>query len=183
MIKRKILYTGFLALWASLFTACAMTRETPASSQRIKKEAFLVKAMLQPARLSQLFDQALESLKAGNQVLIVFDGNGVTALRRDGVGKTLLHEAKIPEPEHASLGERLGVSQAEAPRNFGDYLQYLANRGAKVFANQTSLKHFGLHEKEMDSLAKLIPGDEVMEITEEEADICHVFGDRRHKGH
>lgn len=181
MIKRIVLYVGLL-VWTSLFTPSLMAQETRARPEN-RKEAFLVKTVLQPTRLSQLFDQALASQKAGNEVLIVFDGKGVTALRGDAVGKTLLHKTKIPESEQTSLRERLGIPQTETPRNFGEYLQYLAKQGAKIFANATSLKHFGLHEKEMDSLAKLIPGDEVMEITEDEADVCYVFGERGHKGH
>ncbi len=90
--------------------------------------------------------------------------------------KTLLHDTEITGEPRAELAKRLGVSLSRAPRNYFEYVQYLANAGAKVVVNRTAMMQFGLKDEEIHPIAARVSLAQV-EILFDESDYCSVVGE------
>ena len=127
--------------------------------------------------LNEALEGAVTSLKAGYEVAILFDSKSVTSLRMNQKKKTVLEEIDISDRERQALGERLGVSQSEVPRNYLEYVQHLVKTGAQVFVNQNALRLYGLSQEEIHPIAVAISTRKMAEILDE-AELCYNYGGR-----
>jgi hypothetical protein len=121
--------------------------------------------------LTKVLDEAAESLKAGDDVVIAFDGQSVGALRMVK-NKTPLESARFTADQRKALGQRLGVK--DAPADQLAYVQYLAKAGAKVLANASAVKLLGVKNTDIHSVAKLVPVHDVEQAVDQ-ADACYNY--------
>jgi intracellular sulfur oxidation DsrE/DsrF family protein len=125
----------------------------------------------------EALDGGVSSLQEGHEVVVLFDGNSVPALRMHlkREKKTLLHDSRITGQERQALAERLKVSLTDAPSNYFEYVQYLAKAGAKVFVNRNGVKQFGLAEEEIHPIATLVTTGQISDILDQ-SDFCYTVG-------
>ncbi len=149
-----------------------------ASVKKLHKAVHLVSAVKpNDPEFTKVLDDAAASLKAGDKVVILFDGQSVGALRmnpRKGQ-KTPLEETEFTSKEKRALAKRLGVRSSAAPRNQLEYVQHLAGAGAKVFANSKSVRVSGLANEEIHPIAKLVPMAQIEEFVDQ-SDGCYIYG-------
>jgi len=154
--------------------AAAVRPVSAASRKQARKSVHLVSAVMpNDAKLNDILDQASDSLKAGDEVVILFDGPSVGALRMN-MQKTPLEGAAFTSKQRDVVARRLGVPQSAAPRNQFEYIQQLAKAGAKVLVNANAIHAFGLADDEIHPLAKRIQVEE-MEKMVDESDACLTY--------
>jgi intracellular sulfur oxidation DsrE/DsrF family protein len=149
-----------------------------ASVKRLHKAVHLVSAVKpNDPEFTKVLDDAAASLKAGDEVVILFDGQSVGALRMNPQKgqKTPLEEAGFTSKEQRALAKRLGVRYSAAPRNQLEYVQHLARAGAKVFANNKSVRLSGLANEEIHPIAKPVPMSRIEDLVDQ-ADGCYIYG-------
>ena len=126
----------------------------------------------------EALDEGVNTLRGGAKTVVLFDAQSVPWLRvhprREN--RTLLHDAEITGEAREALAKRLGVSVANAPRNYFEYVQYLSNAGAKVVVNRTAMLQFGLKDEEIHPIAARFSLAQV-EILFDESDYCSVVGE------
>ena len=150
----------------------------PAGAKKLRKAVHLVSAVKpNDPEFTKVLDDAAASLKAGDEVVILFDGQSVGALRMNPRKdqKTPLDETGFTRSERRELAKRLGVRHSAAPRNQLEYVQHLARAGAKVFANSKSVRLSGLAPEEIHPIAKPVPMSQ-MEKLVDESDGCYIYG-------
>jgi hypothetical protein len=145
-----------------------------ASPKQAHKAVHLVSAVMpNDSKLNDILDEAAVSLKAGDEVAILFDAQSVGALRTHKQ-KTLLENVEFTSKQRSDLAQRLGVSPSAAPRNQFEYIQYLANAGAKVLVNENAIRALGLTDGEIHPMAKRVSvGD--MEKVVDDSDACYTY--------
>lgn len=149
-----------------------------ASVKKLRKAVHLVSAVKpNDPEFTKVLDDAATSLKAGDQVVILFDGQSVGALRMNPQKgqKTPLEEAVFTSEDRRALAKRLGVRYSAAPRNQLEYIQRLARAGAKVFANSKSVHLSGLANEEIHPIAKPVPMAQIEELVDQ-SDGCYIYG-------
>ncbi|MHB8845831.1 MAG: hypothetical protein ACYC7L_13910 [Nitrospirota bacterium] len=80
---------------------------------------------------------ALSALLQGYKVVILFDDEGVLAIKIGhwyGGHTTPLDKTALPEDELRSLSAWLGVPAASIPDNYGDLLRFLKGKGVELLA-------------------------------------------------
>jgi predicted peroxiredoxin len=85
---------------------------------------------------------ALTALLQGYKVIILFDDEGVQAIKIGhwyGGHTTPLDKAPLPEEELRSFSTVLGVPSTSIPDNYGDFLRFLKGKGADLFANKVAM--------------------------------------------
>ena len=122
------------------------------------------------SKLNQILDEAASSLKSGDEVAILFDGQSVGALRTGG-RKTPLEEVVFTRKQRSAAARLLGIPESAAPRNQFEYIRELANKGAKVLVNTNAIRALGLTDGEIHSIAKRVSVGE-MEKVVDESDAC-----------
>lgn len=134
-------------------------------------------ALRADAKLADTLEGAVESLDAGDEVVILFDGRSVTALRMSPrkANRTPLDELQVPASDRAAWAQRLKLAPAEAPRTNFDIVRRLADRGARVFVNRSALRRYGLAEAEIHPLAKPISSAQMADLLDE-TDLCFTYG-------
>ena len=129
-------------------------------------------------KFMEAMDEGLNTLRGGSRPVLLFDAYSVPWLRvhprREN--KTLLHDAEIAGEPREALAKRLGVSSASAPRNYFEYVQYLADAGAKVVVNRDAMHQFGLKDEEIHPIAARYSLAQV-ETLFDESDYCSVVGE------
>lgn len=149
-----------------------------AKARKLHKAVHLVSAVKpNDPEFTKVLDDAAASLEAGDELVILFDGQSVGALRmnaRKGK-KTPLEEAAFTRKQRRALAKRLGVQYPAAPRNQLEYVQHLARAGAKVFANGKSVRLTGLANEEIHPVAKLVPLAQMEELVDQ-SDGCYIYG-------
>jgi hypothetical protein len=149
----------------------AASAPSPASAKKARKAVHLISAVRpNDAKLNELLDEAAAALKAGDEVSILFDGQSVGALRT-GAQKTLLESAELSRKQRSTVARRLGASPSTAPRNQLEYIQQLANAGAKVLVNVNAIRALGLADGEIHPIAKRVSVGEMEKIVDE-SDAC-----------
>ncbi len=144
------------------------------SAKRARKSVHLVSAVMpNDTKLNEILDEAADSLKAGDEVSILFDGQSIGALRVNAQ-KTLLERTAFTSRQHNSLAGRLGVSKSAAPRNQFEYIQLLAKEGAKVLVNENAMHALGLTNAEIHPIATRVSVDE-MEKVVDDSDACYTY--------
>ncbi len=149
-----------------------------ASVKKLHKAVHLVSAVKpNDPEFTKVLDDAAASLKAGDEVVILFDGQSVGALRMNPQKgqKTPLEETGFTSKEKRALAKRLGVRSSAAPRNQLEYVQHLARAGAKVFANSKSVRLSGLANEEIHPIAKPVPMAQIEELVDQ-SDGCYIYG-------
>ncbi len=149
-----------------------------ASVKKLHKAVHLVSAVKpNDPEFTKVLDDAAASLKAGDEVVILFDGQSVGALRMNPREdqKTPLEKTGFTSKEKRALAKRLGVRSSAAPRNQLEYVQHLARAGAKVFANSKSVRLSGLANEEIHPIAKLVPMAQIEELVDQ-SDGCYIYG-------
>jgi hypothetical protein len=126
----------------------------------------------------ELLDEALSSLKERDELVILFDGPSVGALRMNArTEKTPLESATFTQRERRAAAKRLGLSYATAPRNPLEYIQQLARAGAKVFIHRSAIRLYGLSDEEIHPVAKPVSTRQVERIIDE-SDACYSYSRR-----
>jgi hypothetical protein len=144
------------------------------SAKRAHKSVHLVSAVMpNDTKLNEMLDEAADSLKTGDEVSILFDGQSIGALRVNAQ-KTLLESTGFTSQQRNSLAKRLGVSKSAAPRNQFEYIQQLAKTGAKVLVNANAIHALGLTDGEIHPIATRVSVDE-MEKVVDESDACYTY--------
>ncbi len=145
--------------------------------RRLHKAVHLVSAIRSNDReLTRILDEAASSLKSGDEVVILFDGQSVGALRMNArkQKKTPLEETPFATGERRALATRLGVCYSAAPRNQLEYVRHLARGGANVFVNLNSIRALGLENDEVHPLAKRVTLSEMAKMVDE-SDACFTY--------
>src|SRR5262249_27840912 len=111
-----------------------------APTKRARKAVHLVSAVApNDSKLIEILNEAADSLKVGDEVVILFDGRSVGALRTSGP-KIPLEDVPFTKKQRRAVAQRLGVSESSAPRNQFEYIQHLAKLGAKVLVNTNAMR-------------------------------------------
>lgn len=153
---------------------------TAPRARRQRDAAHLVSGMRpNDSKLSETLDGAVTSLQEGHEVVILFDGKSVTSLRMhmNRGKKTPLEEVELAGQERQALADRLGVSPAQALRNYLEYVQHLARAGAQVFANRNAVQLYGLAEEEIHPIARPISSRQMAEVLDA-SDLCYTYAVR-----
>lgn len=151
----------------------------PSAATQASRKAIRFLSALRPndPKVTEMLDQAAGALKAKDEVVILFDGQSVGALRmsvRTGK-KTPLDAVDFKRQERTAVAKRLGVRLSAAPRNQLQYIQQLAQAGAKVFVNSNAVRFYGLAEGEIHPVAKPLPMPQMEEIVDQ-SDACVNYG-------
>ena len=127
-------------------------------------------------KLAETFDGAADSLQAGHEIVILFDGRSVTALRMTPgkAKKTALEELGLSRQEQTAWAERLGLPAAQAPRNRFELVRRLAGAGAKVFVNRNAVKLYGLSDEEIHPIATPISERQMARLLDETG-LCYTY--------
>lgn len=143
-------------------------------TKKARKSVHLVSAVTpNDSKLNEMLDEAADSLKAGDEVAILFDAQSVGALRTNAQ-KTPLEGAQFTSKQRSMLAGRLGVPKSAAPRNQFEYIQHLAKAGAKVLVNGNAIRGLGLADAEIHSIAKRVSVGEMEKIVDE-SDACYTY--------
>lgn len=127
-------------------------------------------------KLTDTIDGALDSLEVGHDVVILFDGRSVTALRmnRRRATTTDLEALAIPPEQQSAVATRLGLPAAQAPRNHLELVQRLVDKGARVFVNRDAVRLYGLSDREIHPIATSISARQMAELLET-TDLCYTY--------
>jgi intracellular sulfur oxidation DsrE/DsrF family protein len=149
-----------------------------ASPHKLHKAVHLVSAVKpNDPEFTKVLDDAAASLKASDEVVILFDGQSVGALRMNPQKghKTPLEDTEFTKQERRALAKRLGVRYWAAPQNQFEYVQHLARAGAEVFVNSKSVRLSGLASEEIHPIAKPVPMARMEELVDQ-SDGCYIYG-------
>ncbi len=137
------------------------------------KKTFLIHAKtslkIDDAQIYAVPNVAWTALKKNHHVVILFDASGVTAIKKGGFfggDQSPLDKAKLPERERQSLSAQLGVSIEEVPKNYGEYIHLLKNKGVKLYANKTMMLLYKIDVDEIDKAITPINLGKMVELFE-----------------
>lgn len=143
----------------AVFLSCLLS--WPAGAVRAENILFHIKTSLanDDAQICVAPNVALAALEAGEGVTLLFDGSAVTSITQ-GWGwftfgsTTPMDKASMPERERRSLSEQLGIPLENIPHNYGDYLKFIKQRGARIYVNRTMLTLYNIDSKDADAIAE-----------------------------
>lgn len=110
---------------------------------------------------------ALAALQQGNAVTLLFDGSAVTSVKRGSLfnpDKTPMDKADLPERERKSLAEQLQIPLEQIPHNYGEYLGFLKQKGAKLIINRTMMLLYKIEPEEIDSNLTPVSLPEIIDL-------------------
>ena len=175
---RTCLMVALAAILCAPSPGPAQTAGPDASSKRERDAVHFTNALrADDPKLADTFEGALDSLQAGHDVVILFDGRSVTALRmsqRRG-SRTPLEDMAVAPAEGAVIAQRLGLLSHEDPRNRLELVQRLAAAGARVFVNRNAVHLYGLAETEIHPLATRVSARQLSELLDETS-LCYTYG-------
>jgi PAS domain-containing protein len=175
--------TGIVALLVvivSELSPCPVVAQPGAPTPSAKRERdavhFTDALRANDPKVAETFDGAAESLQAGHEVVILFDGRSVTALRMNlkSAKRTPLEELGLAREEQTAWAERLALPAAQAPRNRLELVQRLAAAGAKVFVNRNAVKLYGLSDEEIHPIATPISARQMAKLLDETG-LCYTY--------
>jgi len=169
-----------IAALATLVAVVALAAPGPGGEPPTKRQRDAVHftdALRADAKLADTLEGAVTSLDAGHEVVILFDGRSVTALRMNPnkANGTPLDDLDVPPNDRAAWAERLKLAPAKAPRTNFEIVQRLAERGARVFVNRNAVRLYGLDEAEIHPIAVRVSARQMSELLDE-ADLCFTYG-------
>lgn len=160
-----------------LLVAIVMLMFLPAAfAETVAPETFLIHVKnsmtKHDARTSVLPHVALTALGHGYKVIILFDDEGVSAIkigRWYGGHTTPLDKAFLPEQERRTLSARLGIPATDLPDNYGDLLRFLKGKGVELYANKLVMDLRNIGEDRFDHAVTPIAVEKMAEIFERAA--------------
>jgi len=115
---------------------------------------------------------ALTALLQGYKVIILFDDEGVQAIKIGhwyGGHTTPLDKAFLPEQERVALSAQLGVPATSIPDNYGDFLRFLKGKGVELYANKVVMDLRNIGRDRFDHAVTPLPIEKMAEIFERAA--------------
>jgi predicted peroxiredoxin len=112
---------------------------------------------------------ALTALLQGYKVIILFDDEGVQAIKIGhwyGGHTTPLDKTELPEEELRSLSARLGVPSTSIPDNYGDFLRFLKGKGVELFVNKVAMDLRNIGGDRFDHAVTPVAIEKMVEIFE-----------------
>jgi hypothetical protein len=120
---------------------------------------------------------AWAALSEGRPVTVVFDGSAVTSIAKGygwrgwlGVDSTAMDRAELPERERIALAEQIGVPLGQVPRDYGDYLRFIADEGATVVYNSTMAVLYDIPPDAIEPVARPVGLKELLQQLRTEGD-------------
>jgi hypothetical protein len=110
---------------------------------------------------------ALAALQQGNAVTLLFDGSAVTSVKRGSLfnpDKTPMDKADLPERERKALAEQLQIPLEQIPHNYGEYLEFLKQKGAKLIINRTMMLLYKIEPEEIDANLTPVSLPEIIDL-------------------
>lgn len=147
----------------------------PAVSQKRARKAVHLVSAVRPndPMLNDMLNEAYDALKAGDEVVILFDAQSVGALRT-AANRTPLESAAFTSKQRTALARRLADARTPAPRNQLEYIELLGKSGAKILVNRNAIRALGLSDAEIHPIAKRVSVGE-MEKLVDESDACYTY--------
>lgn len=115
---------------------------------------------------------AVAALLQGYKVIILFDDEGVRAIRIGhwyGGHTTPLDKTPLPEEELRSLSARLGVPPTSIPDNYGDFLRFLKGKGVELLANKVAMDLRNIGGDRFDHAVTPVAIEKMVELFERAA--------------
>ncbi len=116
---------------------------------------------------------AWAALSEGRPVTIVFDGSAVTSITKGygwrgwiGIDSTAMDRAALPERERKSLSEQIGVPLDTVPKDYGQYLRYLKEKGVEVVYNRTMAVLYNIPAEDIEAAARPVGLKELLQALE-----------------
>lgn len=147
---------------------------TPTMAGSGDGKTFLIHAKtsmsLDDAQICAVPNVAWTALQEGYKVVILFDASGVTAIKKGGVfggDKSPLDKADLPERERKTLTKQLGVPLESVPRDYGEYVRFLGQKGIELYANRTMMLLYKISEDEIEQAVTPIGLQKMVELFED----------------
>lgn len=115
---------------------------------------------------------ALSALLQGYKVVILFDDEGVQAIKIGhwyGGHTTPLDKTALPEEELRSFSARLGVPAATIPDNYGDLLRFLKGKGVELLASKVAMDLRNIGGDRFDHAVTPVDIEKMVEMFEQAA--------------
>lgn len=116
---------------------------------------------------------AWAALAKGRQVVVVFDGSAITSVAMGygwrgwlGQTSTAMERAGLPERERESLAKQFGVPRQTVPHNYGEYLHFIKEKGAKIYYNATMAVLYNIPPEKIDSALVPLQLQELLNVLE-----------------
>ncbi|MBI4720737.1 MAG: DsrE family protein [Chitinivibrionia bacterium] len=110
---------------------------------------------------------ALSALQQGYRVVILFDDDGVSAIKIGvwyGGHTTPLDKTALPEEERRALATLLGVPDPSLPDNYGDFVRFLKGKGVELYANKIVMELRNIGGEKYDHAVTPVGMDRMVEI-------------------
>jgi predicted peroxiredoxin len=124
---------------------------------------------LDDAQICAVPNVAWAAHQEGYKVVILFDASGVTAIKKGGIfggDKSPLDKAALPERERQTLVNQLGVPLENVPRDYGEYIRFLGQKGIELYANQTMMLLYKIDKNEIEQAVTPIGLKKMVELLE-----------------
>jgi predicted peroxiredoxin len=111
----------------------------------------------------------LNALKQGYKVVILFDDDGVLAIKIGawyGGHTTPLDKMALPAEERRALSALLGVPDSSLPDNYGDFVRFLKGKGVELYANKIVMELRNIKGDKYDHAVTPVGMDRMVEILE-----------------
>jgi len=110
---------------------------------------------------------ALSALQQGYKVVILFDDDGVSAIKIGswyGGHTTPLDKTTLPEEERRSLSALLGIPDSSLPDNYGDFVRFLKGKGVELYANELVMELRNIRGDKYDHAVTPVGVDKMVEL-------------------
>lgn len=124
---------------------------------------------LDDAQICAVPNVAWTAQQKGYKVVILFDASGVTAIKKGGIfggDETPLDKADLPERERKTLVKQLGVPLESVPRNYGEYIRFLGQKGVELYANRTMMLLYKIGVDQIEPAVKPVGLKQMVELLE-----------------
>ncbi|CAI2717091.1 DsrE family protein [Nitrospina watsonii] len=178
LAKTILLILGAGALFLA-FPSGAISETTPSANSK-KHFLFHIKTSLEKddAQICVAPNLAWAALHGGHRVTLLFDGSAVTSVKKKwrilGPAATDMDRAPLPDREKKALAEQFNEKLETIPDNYGDYLAFLKERGAKLYINKTMTVLYNIDSSEIDPNLTPVSLSEMVKAMEN-ADIYIVY--------
>jgi hypothetical protein len=166
-----------LRLAAAVVALGAVVTAPAAAQTRQRDAAHFTNALRDDAKLADTLEGAAESLAAGHEVVILFDGRSVTALRvnPNKANRTPLDDLALREADRRQWADRLHLAPRSAPATYLAVIERLAALGARVFVNRDAVRLYGLRDAEIHPVAAPISSRQMADVLDA-TDLCYTYG-------
>lgn len=160
-LERKILAKAFLLILGAgalflAFPGGAISETTPLANSK-KHFLFHIKTSMEKddAQICVAPNLAWAALRGGHRVTLLFDGSAVTSVKKKwrfwGPATSDMDRAPLPDREKKALAKQFNENLETIPDNYGAYLAFLKEKGAKLYINKTMTVLYKIGLPEIDS--------------------------------